>query len=118
MKKIIRRFYHAISGILHALKNDHSVQLHVLIAILVLPSAYFILSPVALWEVLLVLLGWFLILITEIQNSALEAALDKLHPERHNNIKQSKDMAAGAVLLSGVYFFLVLGILILSRTVN
>jgi diacylglycerol kinase len=64
---------------------------------------WLIFSPMEAWEWLFVILCWILILITELQNSALEAALNKIHPELHENIGHSKDMAAGAVLLAGAY---------------
>ena len=40
-----------------------------------------------------------MVLAAELFNSALEAALDRLHPERHPAIKVAKDCAAAAVLL-------------------
>lgn len=111
----MKRFSYAIHGIYIALRHDHSVQLHILIGAVCIPLLFFILHPLQQWEFLILLLGWFLILITEIQNSSLEEALDKLHPERHDNIKKSKDMAAGAVLLSGIYFAIAIYVLIASR---
>jgi diacylglycerol kinase (ATP) len=33
-------------------------------------------------------------------NSALEVAIDRLHPERHPAIGMAKDMAAGAVFVT------------------
>lgn len=65
-------------------------------------------QPLSKTELLFLLLGWCLILITELQNSALEHALDHLHPERHDTIGRSKDLAAAAVLLAGVFLLLVL----------
>jgi len=64
---------------------------------------WLIFSPLAAWEWLFIGLCWTLILITELQNSALEEALNRIHPELHENIGHSKDMAAGAVLLAAVY---------------
>lgn len=47
-------------------------------------------------------------LITELQNSSFELALDRLHPELHDTIGKSKDMAAGAVLTAGFFLIFVL----------
>lgn len=115
MKRLLKRLYHASSGIIDALRYDHSVRVHIILAIIIVPIVLWLLWPLATWELLLLLLGGFLILITEIQNSALESALDRLHPELHDNIKRSKDMAAGAVLLSGLYGAIVIGVLLLTR---
>ena len=56
------------------------------------------LRPAAIWWALL-LLNCSLVLAAELFNTALEHALDHLHPELHPAIKVSKDCAAGAVLI-------------------
>jgi diacylglycerol kinase len=48
------------------------------------------------------------VLITELQNTSFEEALDHLHPELHDKIGRSKDMAAGAVLTAGIFLALVM----------
>jgi diacylglycerol kinase (ATP) len=57
-----------------------------------------ILRPPAVWWALL-LLNCGLVLAAELFNTALEHALDHLHPEIHPAIKVSKDCAAAAVLI-------------------
>ena len=66
------------------------------------------LRPPAIWCALL-LMNCGLVLAAELFNTALEQALDLLHPGLHPAIKLSKDCAAGAVLvfsLSAVGTFL------------
>lgn len=115
IKKYLSRFHFAINGILHALKNDFGfrTQIYLGLAIAFIVSAF--LLPLTQTEVLFIVLGYLLILITELQNSALESALDKIHPELHNNIKHSKDMAAGAVLLAAMFLFLVLMLVVYNH---
>ena len=103
MKKLLIRISHPVRGVTRALKNDRSFQTQVYGGLLVLLVSWILLKPLAAWEWLFLGLGWTLILITELQNSALEEALDRIHPERHENIGRSKDMAAGAVLLAFLY---------------
>jgi diacylglycerol kinase (ATP) len=83
----------------------------------VITVALFFFSPLTTAEVLFLILAYILILITELQNSALEYALDHLHPDTHDSIGRSKDMAAGAVLLAGIFLLIVLGVLGYSRLV-
>ncbi len=66
------------------------------------------LLPLDRMETLFIILSYFLILITELQNSAIEAALDQLHPGLNDHIGISKDMAAGAVLLAGLFLLITL----------
>ena len=54
--------------------------------------------PAMVWWALL-LMNCGLVLAAELFNTALEHALDHLHPERHAAIEVAKDCAAGAVLL-------------------
>lgn len=103
MKKTAQKFSHPTRGIIYALKNDRSFQSQFFGGWLFLLLMWLIFSPLAVWEWLFIGLCWALILITELQNSALEEALDKIHPELNENIGRSKDMVAGAVLLAAAY---------------
>lgn len=50
-----------------------------------------------------VLTAIFLVLVTELMNTAVEAAVDLAHPHIHPLAKAAKDTAAGAVLLAAVF---------------
>jgi len=115
MKKLLTRYSHPIRGIGYALANDRSYRSQVYIIGAIVAAIFMYFDPLQLWEVLFVVLAYALILITELQNSALEAALDRMHPEMHESIGQSKDMAAGAVLTAGVFLLIVIGVLVLGR---
>lgn len=63
-------------------------------------------SPLAFWlgrdwvQVALLLGSLLLLLIVELLNSAIEAAIDRVSFELHHLSKRSKDIASAAVLLS------------------
>lgn len=108
LKKYFYRFPHALHGLIYGYRHDFGVrtQLYLIAAVGLIVSQFFtILSSV---ELLFILLACVLIIITELQNSALEAALDKLHPELHDAIKHSKDLAAAAVLVAGCFLLITL----------
>jgi diacylglycerol kinase len=109
-KKYFSRFPHAFRGIVYALTNDFGYRSQVYFGILLLFVVLAFLLPLTNTEALFILLAYALVLITELQNSALEHALDQLHPENNNKIKHSKDMAAGAVLTAGVFLLIVLAV--------
>ena len=104
IKRTLRRFPHAIRGFSYALINDFSFRTQFYGGGVVVGLLLWLLPTITPQELLLLFFGWGLLLITELQNSAIEAALDKLHPELHPAIKQSKDMAASAVLVAGFLF--------------
>ena len=115
IKRYFNRFPHAVRGITYALKNDFGFRSQVYLGGLVtILTAYFF-FPLSSTEVLFLALAWALILITELQNSAFEIALDRLHPELHNSIKYSKDMAASSVLVAGLFLIIVLTVIGCAR---
>ncbi len=108
IKKYISRFPHAFRGISHAVKNDFGFRTQIYLGSVVAVIITIVFQPLAAWEFLFLILACTIVLITELQNSALEAALDRLHPELHDDIKYSKDMAAGAVLIAGIFLLTVI----------
>lgn len=115
IEKQRRRLGFALRGITYAVRTDKSFRLQWYGIGTLIALALLMLSPLSSTEFLFLLLAYFLILITELQNSALEYALDHLHPETHDNIGRSKDMAAGAVLLAGLFLLIVIGALLFTR---
>lgn len=115
LKLQLRRFGFAQAGIRYAVRMDKSFRLQWYGIGSIFTVALYLFSPLTGTEFLFLLLAYLLILITELQNSALEYALDHLHPETHDNIGRSKDMAAGAVLLAGLFLVITLGVLLFER---
>lgn len=111
----LRRFTAAFGGLWYALRYDHSFRWQLLGIPVVLVFVVMYLWPLSEVEMLFLGLAYVLIVITELQNSAHEEALDKLHPHHDFQIGRSKDMAAGAVLSAGFFLVFVLAILICTR---
>ncbi len=107
IKRHLGRFKYAFSGLYFALRNDFSYASQVYGGALVIGIFTYFVSPNQT-ELMFLTLAWVLILITEIQNSALEEALDHMHPDLHHKIGRSKDMAAGAVLTAGFFLIFVM----------
>ena len=96
-----QRFHHrlgfALHGIASAWRNEASFRLQCSATLGVLAVLAWRRPAPMWWAFLLIMCG--MVLAAELFNSALEAALDHLHPERHDAIRVAKDCAAGAVLL-------------------
>jgi diacylglycerol kinase (ATP) len=66
----------------------------------------FVMLPLAFWvgaswvEVALLASSVLLVLVVELLNSGIEAAIDRIGPERHPLSKRAKDMGSAAVFLS------------------
>ena len=92
-----RRLGFAIDGIVSAWRSEASFRFQCIATLCVLGVLVWRRPPLMWWAFLLIMCG--MVLAAELFNSALEAALDHLHPERHDAIRVAKDCAAGAVLL-------------------
>jgi len=92
-----KRLSYSLQGIRTAWRLEASFRFQSLMALAVV-ALLVVLRPPAVWWALL-LLNCGLVLAAELFNTALEHALDHLHPELHPAIKVSKDCAAGAVLI-------------------
>jgi len=114
MKKFIhkqnRRFRNAFRGFAVASKTDFNFKLQLLSSVFFVGFGY-AMWPLAQTELFFLILAYVLILITELQNSSFETALDRIHPEQHDFIGKSKDMAAGAVLIAGLFALIVVSLI-------
>ena len=95
-----RRLGFAMRGLALAVRRERSLRTQLLAAGTVL-ALLLATRPAAVWWALL-LLACALVLVAELLNSALEALVDHLHPERHPAVGAAKDIAAGAVLVASV----------------
>lgn len=91
------RFRFALKGIQFALETEASFRTQAAFAVGASLSLV-LLRPKPVW--------WALIAMTisavfaaELLNTALEAVVDRLHPDQHIMIARAKDCAAGAVLI-------------------
>ncbi len=84
--------------------HDFAVQFEIIaLGIIGIPLANLLLGPLSSQQLLLLIFCWFFIVVAEIQNTAIETALTKLHPEHNKEIGLAKDLAAGAVVWAFVF---------------
>lgn len=109
------RFNYAISGIVHGLKTQRNMQLHVTVMVLVLMASLFLdLSRIEL-AALFFAIG--LVLISEMLNTAIEAIVDLIIDTHHKIAGTAKDIGAGAVLIASIVA-LAIGYLILYNRIH
>ncbi len=101
-----RRFGYALKGFCTAFKADRNFRMQVYAAPFYLVFGWFV-WPLTQTEILFLALSYSLILVTELQNTSFEKALDRLHPELHDEIGASKDIAAASVLTAGLFALVV-----------
>ena len=96
----IRSFRYAFEGIWEMLKSQQNAWIHLAATVVVIGCGfYFHLSPSEwCWIVLAIVSVWT----AEALNTAFEFLADVASPEFHPLVKKSKDVAAGAVLISAL----------------
>lgn len=97
---LIDSFNFAFQGVIHAVRTQRNMRIHLLIAVVVMIAA--IAVGVTQMELIVLILVIAFVLITEMINSSLEAAIDVATTSFDPMAKLAKDMAAGAVLISTV----------------
>ncbi len=96
----IRSFYYAFCGILRMIRCQHNAWIHAAATLAVLGAGFlFRVSPADwCWIVLAISIVWT----AEALNTAFEFLADAASPEFHPLVRDAKDVAAGAVLLTAI----------------
>ncbi len=90
----------AISGIIIVIKEEHNAWIHIIATLLViLITSQLNITAV---EVGLIIFAIGLVWTSETLNSAIEALANEVNSEYSAGIKKTKDIAAGAVLISSL----------------
>lgn len=111
IKQRFASFKYAIAGLKEMLIGHHNSRIHVFVAVCVVIAAGYFRVTSTEWALLILTI--FFVLAMEAMNTALELLCDRVSTETHPLIKKSKDVAAGAVLLSAVSA-VIIGIIIFS----
>ena len=104
----IRSVRHAIRGILRIVRCQHNAWVHAAATIVVLVAAFALRISAAdwCWIILAISIVWT----AEALNTAFEFLADAASPQFHPLIRDAKDVAAGAVLLTAIAAAIIGGI--------
>ena len=107
---------HPLRGLKYAFTRDFAVRTEtILFGFIGIPFVYFVFGPLSDQALHLLIFCWFFIIVTEIQNTAIEVALTKLHPEHDEAIGRSKDLASGAVVAAFIFGLIALAFIVSGR---
>ena len=99
-KNFIEAWKNAFSGIAHGFKTQRNLKIQLLAGIIVTVLGIVLKISNTEWAILM--LSVFLVLGTEMMNTAVEAAVDLYTEEYNEKAKIAKDVAAGAVVLTAL----------------
>lgn len=98
LKRIFKAYFYSVQGLKAAFRHEAAFAEELLVIAFML--------PIGMWasnnntERALLIGSLFLILITELLNSAIEAVVDRIGPEHHELSGRAKDLGSAAVLLT------------------
>ena len=113
IEHIINAFRYTFAGLQSAWKNELAFRGEIAVVA--------VMAPLGLWlgrsaaERALLIASLLLILLTELVNSALEAVVDRIGPERHELSKRAKDLGSAAAFVAMVTAAVVWIIIALGR---
>ena len=99
-KNFIEAWKNAFSGIAHGFKTQRNLKIQLIAGIIVTILGIVLKISKVEWAILM--LSVFLVLGTEMMNTAVEAVVDLCTEEYHEKAKIAKDVAAGAVVLTAL----------------
>jgi diacylglycerol kinase (ATP) len=113
IRRIIRAMGFSSQGLAAAWKHEAAFRQEIVLLVILVPTALWLGETVLLQALLIGVC--LLVLIVELFNSAIEAAIDRHGEEQHELSGRAKDMGSAAVLISLLIVLLTWGAVICDR---
>ena len=98
LRRLLNATRYSWQGLRAAFQNEAAFREECLCAVVLIPVAFFL--PISVLEKLVLVQSILFVLLTEILNSAIEAAVDRFGPEIHPLVGRAKDMGSAAVMIA------------------
>lgn len=105
LKKLLRGFGYAGSGLKAAFRSEQNFRVHTCVALLTILAAFFL--RVAVYEWLIIIICIVGVMGFELINTAIEKVCDQVSAEKHPGIQYIKDVSAAAVLIVATGAFII-----------
>lgn len=113
LRRLWNAFGYSLHGFSSAFRHEDAFRQEVLLALVLIPIA--LLIDASATGKALMIAAVLLVLIVELLNSAIEAAVDRISLDHHRLAKRAKDIGSAAVFLSLVNVLIVWA-LVISET--
>ncbi|MGS2723651.1 diacylglycerol kinase [Porticoccus sp. GXU_MW_L64] len=112
-RRVLGATRYSLQGLRACFKNEEAFRTEVLLGLALLPLAYWLSQ--SLVQFLLMFASLLLILIAELFNSAIEAAVDRIGTHNDEFAKHAKDFGSAAVFMTLLLFTVVWGSVVWLR---
>ena len=96
--RVWNAFHYSMAGLAAAYRNEDAFRQEVRLALLMIPLALWL--PASGIGKALMIASVLLVIVVELINSAVEAAVDRVSLERHHLAKRAKDIGSAAVFVA------------------
>ena len=104
-RRLMLASLHSWRGVKACYKHEEAFRMELLLAAFFLPLAFVVASNAI--ELALLIVSVLVVLIVELLNSAVEAAIDRIGLEHHDLSGRAKDQGSAAVTLSLMVFLVI-----------
>ncbi len=103
--RIVHAFFNSVSGLEDAWRNESAFRQEILLAIFLIPIAC--VARVTAVERAVLIGAVLLVMIVELLNTSVEAAIDRISFDHHSLSKRAKDIGSAAVFVALVLLAMV-----------
>jgi diacylglycerol kinase (ATP) len=112
LQRVWNALHYSLAGLRAAFVCEDAFRQEAMLAVLLIPASFFM--PVSGLGRGMMIASVLLVLIVELLNSAIEAAVDRVSLDRHHLSKRAKDIGSAAVLLALINVAVVWGCVLLG----
>ena len=98
IRRIINAFFFSVEGFRACFRTEEAFRQEIYLTALMVPAAFWIGDTNV--EQIVLLGSVVLVLITEMLNTAIERAIDRISYDKHELSKEAKDMGSAAVFMA------------------
>jgi diacylglycerol kinase (ATP) len=98
VRRLINALFYSLSGLALAYRHESAFRQEIALAAVLIPIAC--LLPLGAVERVLLITSALLVLVVELLNSSVEAAIDRIGFDTHRLSKRAKDLGSAAVLIT------------------
>lgn len=113
LRRLVNALFYSIAGLSDAFRHESAFRQEALLAAILIPTSFFL--PVTAVERALLIASVLLVMIVELLNTSVEAAIDRISFDHHSLSKRAKDIGSAAVFISIVLLATVWGLIVIPK---
>jgi diacylglycerol kinase len=116
LKSRLDSFRYAFRGFRLLFRNEHNSRIHLFIAIIAIAMGFIFKINLQEWTILVIVIG--IVFLAELLNTSLETICDIVDNKWNEKIRNAKDYAAAAVLVTAIISLVAGGIIFIPKLLD